>query len=192
MMSEPTEPDAQPSERASRREWGVVIIGAALLLIVVRGLMSSATSTGPVEPGTPLPDVLVEGWLNDNGVPLFQRIEGKILVVDCWASWCGPCIRDLPRMTDLYRRYQPLGVEFIGLTREDSTALDNVRAVMRRFEGFDWPVGYGAGLTLDAMRVNAIPTVVVFGPDQTALWSWTGAGGASVLTEILDRALAQR
>lgn len=42
--------------------------------------------------------------------------KGKVLVVDFWASWCGPCRRNNPFMVDLYSRYKGKGVEFLGVS----------------------------------------------------------------------------
>lgn len=42
--------------------------------------------------------------------------KGKWVLLDFWASWCTPCIQELPFMKDLYAEYSPLGVEFIGIS----------------------------------------------------------------------------
>lgn len=42
--------------------------------------------------------------------------KGRIVVIDFWATWCAPCVEAVPRLKDLYAQWQPLGVEFIGVS----------------------------------------------------------------------------
>ena len=62
------------------------------------------------------------------------------------------------------------GVQFIGLTPEDSSTLDKSKAFLDTF-GIRWPNGYGAGEAIDALRVFGYPTTFVFGADGRVLWN---------------------
>lgn len=49
--------------------------------------------------------------------------KNKITVIDCWASWCRPCMEEMPNVARLYRKYHSLGVEVVGISfDEDETA----------------------------------------------------------------------
>jgi len=49
--------------------------------------------------------------------------RNKITVIDCWASWCRPCMEEMPNVARLYRKYHSLGVEVVGVSfDEDETA----------------------------------------------------------------------
>lgn len=155
---------------------GPVGLAAVLLgVIVVAAVMERfsrpqdlGTETAPI----PLPPLRVEGWLNTGGVPgpSVEGLRGKWVVVDSWATWCGPCIRSMPGLADFYERYRDRGVEVVGLTSESASESEGIEAAIGRVEGWDWPVGYGAGLVNDQLNVTMIPNYVLFNPDGRSVW----------------------
>jgi thiol-disulfide isomerase/thioredoxin len=58
-----------------------------------------------------------------NGEPIkLSNYSGKVLLVNLWATWCGPCRTETPELVRLYQEYQKRGVEFVGLSTEDPEA----------------------------------------------------------------------
>ncbi|HEY1171887.1 MAG TPA: TlpA disulfide reductase family protein [Verrucomicrobiae bacterium] len=49
-----------------------------------------------------------------------EHMRGKVVVLDFWASWCGPCMRAIPELKEMYEKYKPQGFEIIGLNRDES------------------------------------------------------------------------
>jgi thiol-disulfide isomerase/thioredoxin len=67
--------------------------------------------------------------------------SGKVLFVNLWATWCGPCRMETPELVRLHKEYQARGVEFIGLSTEDPDAsAQKVREFMSQYQ-----VGYHIG-----------------------------------------------
>ena len=94
-----------------------------------------------------------------------QKLRGKIVVVDFWATWCGPCVAEMPRMKELYAKYHGKGVEFIGVSLDYSAAeggLDRLKAFVAKNE-IPWPQYYqGHGWESDFSRglgIDSIPTM---------------------------------
>jgi len=182
----------EPSE-SRRKPYGVEIFAIAALIGLL--VWSARRQSSPaIEEGMPLPELMAEGWLNAEGPvsrgPVSrERLLGKIVVIDCWATWCPPCRAAMPELAKLAAQYQPLGVEFVGLTPEPEAEQRAIQEFIASVEGFDWPVGYGAKPTLDMLGISGYPTLIVFGPHGTAIWSSNFLDG---LPEVLDEALARR
>src|SRR5215468_1067601 len=64
--------------------------------------------------------------------------SGKVLVVDLWATWCGPCVQEIPHLMEIAREYKDRGVEVLGLTREDP---ENTPEDVKRFSK-DFNINY--------------------------------------------------
>jgi thiol-disulfide isomerase/thioredoxin len=171
-------------------------IGLALIAIVL-GLVVWKLRTPidvqteePVKPGTTMPALDVAGWLN---LPEGESFDpaGKIVVMDLWATWCGPCKAELPHLAKLAERYRPLGVHVIGLTEQGEADVPEIKALMEKTPGFTWPVGYGAQEVMMKLNIRVLPTLIIFGPDGAARRSWIG-GGPQGVEETLDELLAAR
>jgi len=66
--------------------------------------------------GDPAGNLQIRQWVKGNP---FQLQTGNIYVVEFWATWCGPCRKSIPHLTELQRKYSERGVTFIGITVED-------------------------------------------------------------------------
>ena len=165
---------------------GLALLALVAALIAWR-VLRPAAGEFPVAAGTPLPPLKMEGWLNvEDGEPFDPT--GEIVVVDCWATWCGPCREDLPRMAELAADYRRRGVKFVGVTQETAVDLPEIESAIAHTPGFDWPVGYGAYEFMNALNIRGIPTVILFGRDGKARWS--GHGSYDLAAE-LDEALTE-
>jgi thiol-disulfide isomerase/thioredoxin len=100
------------------------------------------------------PTIIVDEWLNPPSDP-----TGKFVLVDFWATWCGPCRQSIPHLNDLYARFKDR-VVVIGLSDE---SLDDLRKMTSPH--IEYAVGSDQqGRTVRAFQVQGIPHAVLIDP----------------------------
>ncbi len=62
------------------------------------------------------------------------RLQGKVLLIDCWASWCGPCIGEMPALKQIYDKWHPKGLEMLGVSFDE-----NAQSAVAAHEGLQIP-----------------------------------------------------
>jgi len=158
-------------------------IFVALACVVTFQLLGCGrTSTMPL--GQPAPPIQAAGWLQ-GAAPSPNELKGRVVVLDAFGYWCGPCRVAAPELVETYRRYAPQGVVFLGLTPDGEESVTDIREFLTD-TGMAWPIGYGAQSTLAAYNVQYFPTVIVIGGDGHIAWTSDERG---TLPVALDRAL---
>lgn len=93
--------------------------------------------------------------------------KGKYVLVDFWASWCGPCLRQIPVIKELLEQFGDKGLEALGVAVWDEPAATEAAI---KSHGITWPCIIDAQrIPSDAYGFNAIPCIILFGPDGTIL-----------------------
>lgn len=91
--------------------------------------------------------------------------KGKFCLVDFWASWCGPCMRKMPHLKEIYAQYAPLGLEVLGVAVWDEP--DNSLAKIKQLE-LPWAQIVNAQtIPTDLYGILGIPCIILFAPDGT-------------------------
>ena len=91
--------------------------------------------------------------------------EGKPVLVDFWASWCGPCRQEMPTIRTYAEKYAG-EVNVVGIAVWDN--LDNTQRAVEEL-GLPWPVIFSSGGAASAYAVYGIPHVMLIAPDGTIL-----------------------
>ena len=138
---------------------------------------SAIAPFGPANTGA-MPAGLMTRQLQslDNSSFRLADFSGKVIVVNVWATWCGPCRREIPDYEKVRKEFVGRDVEFIALTTEDPIAArDRVQRFAREFN-FGFLIGWADRDTARALMNgrNAIPQTMVIGSDGSIINHWTG------------------
>ena len=102
----------------------VVVLSSALGLVACGGASgggggaSSATDAAHPLIGSPGPD-FAQASVNGQGKVSFKGVNGKVAIVDFWATWCEPCKKSFPKLQELSAKYKASGLEVIAISEDD-------------------------------------------------------------------------
>lgn len=146
------------------------------------GSMANVSTTQPpsnnmssaVKPAAParslyLPESVMQAEINllDGKKKRLADYSGKVLIVDLWATWCGPCRQEIPHLVQIAKEYKSKGVEVIGLTNEDPrTDTQLVKDFSKEFN-INYPIGWAdMPMQIGLMQGrNGIPQTLIIGRD---------------------------
>ena len=181
------------AETAPRR---FPVLPVLLLALGIAGLLWSgiqeARTSRPAETGQRLaPPFRLEKF--GGGSISSSELRGKVVMLDFWATWCGPCIAEMPVLLKLAGEYEPRGVVFLAASRDDPSIarvqvgmfIDQRAPALARYAAF---ADEG---TADAYEVSAIPTMVLIDRRGQMHASYLGAASERTWRARIEAVLAK-
>ncbi len=130
------------------------------------------------------PDLTAGNWINTDGQLTLDNLRGKVIVVEFWATWCGPCIAGIPKLNELHEAHYDDGLRIVAFTDQ---AHDHVKDFISRT-----PMHFALGTDSQLIRaygVTGIPHTFIISRD--GLLRWHGHPGSDAFAQQLKAALAE-
>ena len=153
---------------------------AAGLLLALGGCNEASIG---VRTGQQAPDFQGE---DASGVPIkLSSYRGKVVLLDFWATWCGPCRKMIPHELELAKRYAGRPFAIVGVSADSS------REALREFlaeQKLPWPNVFdgSSGPIARAWRVEAFPTFVLIDQDGIVRKAFVGAGSPETMDAAIE------
>jgi len=180
-----------PPGKNARLVGGAVV--ALTLALTVHGAVWSARNVEvlrPIARGQLAPDFALERIDGTPGAVALSALRGQVVVLDFWATWCGPCVQMIPLMDGLDQAWRPRGVAFVAVNSDGGGAsLADIKDFL-----IEHPITYpvvrdGDGEVGARYRLEALPNIVVIGRDGRIRSSFVGYTSKPTLEKALRAAV---
>jgi cytochrome c biogenesis protein CcmG/thiol:disulfide interchange protein DsbE len=161
----------------------VVAVALGLLGLLGYGLLVAGKPSGniPIEPRPARPFTL---RLFDGSTLSLEELRGKPVLVNFWASWCGPCIEEAPVLERAAQRYADKGLVLIGIDVWDTE--QDARTFLQRY-GITYPNGMDpTGAIAIEYGVGGVPESFFIDRNGTLVRKWVGPLNDRQITLLLD------
>jgi len=166
-------------------------------------IQKSAKAVAEKKAAPPRPELLAVGkpatvfkakTTDGTAIDFPASFKGKIVLLDFWAIWCGPCIGELPHLTAAYQKFHPKGFEVLGISL-DRPGDDKKLAAFTKDKNMPWPQvfdgKYWQAEVAQLYGVRSIPTAYLVDGDTGLVIANSGLRG-SQLEQTIEAALAKK
>lgn len=180
---------------------GAVVTALVIVLLVV-GLVNSGQSTAiddALEAGTrpPAPDLTLPVLVSGPGLPpvgqdaSLSDLKGKVVLLNLWASWCGPCKDEAPVLERIWNRYKAKGLVVLGIDIQDLSS--DARAFIEEY-GLTYPsLRDGSDDSKTALEATGVPeTYLIDRKGRIALHVAGPVSSTAQLAAPIDQVLAEK
>jgi len=139
------------------------IVLVIMVFVAIGSKLFKNRSTGLV--GSEAPAIRIDEWITPHP-PKQSDLDGRVYVLDFWATWCPPCVQSIPHMIKLTNKYKDKAIPFIALSVDNSS--EPVKKMVKS-KGINYHVGMDNGLA-EKYSVSAIPTAFIISRSGRVVW----------------------
>ena len=177
-----------------RQQWLMV---AAIVLALLGALGAGAyvmrDELFPVEVGSRAPSFVARTVDGTGAVRTLDDYRGKVVVLNVWATWCAPCIVEMPSFERLHRQFPNSDLRVVAVSIDDYVGADSVRNYAKGL-GLTFEILLDSTHTIDRIyQVTGYPETFVIARDGTIRKKWIGpadwssAANVALVRDLLER-----
>jgi thiol-disulfide isomerase/thioredoxin len=175
---------------ARDKVWQVVLYGAAAVTLVL-GIVEAIREqqlTGALDPGTPPP--AFTAVQRDGAAFSLSQERGKAVVLSFWATWCPPCLREMPQLRKLEAELGAQGMALVAASMDNPDVREEAVADWLKKQGGPPPlIVFPTDETARAWHAGSLPTLYVLGRDGSIVASHSGLTPEVTLRREIGKAL---
>ena len=181
--------EADSAQGRGARLWVGALIFLGVAGVAYQG-WREAGQLRPVFSGTPAAEFRMPR-VDGKGEWVLSELRGKVVMLDFWATWCPPCVAEIPLLTKLAREYEQRGLVFVAANRDATdTTVEDVRFFISRVSPeLIRYAGYADDATGDRYQLKVLPTLYFIGREGQVLNSHLGQASESELRGWIEEAL---
>jgi len=103
----------------------------------------------------------------------FDQFKGKVVFINLWATWCGPCKAEMPSIQKLFSKLEGNSIEFVMLSLDKDEALSKVHSYVKKYN-YTFPIYMPSGFLADQLQVPSIPTTFVISKEGKVVMKEVG------------------
>lgn len=126
----------------------------------------------------------------DGGTWSLEEQRGKIVLINFWATWCGPCREETPHLVRVYSRYRDQGVEIAGVSMDEDP--EEVAPSFIRQYGVNYPILVPPIESPLTTAIQSIPTTFLVDAQGRIARTWVGAVSEQTLSSAIQHLLAEK
>ena len=158
----------------ARKQWSIV---GAVVVVLTAGMAVAShllrDQLFPVTEGSDAPNFRAK-VLGENRYKTLADYKGQVVLLNIWATWCGPCQVEIPSLQKLYQAYGDKGLKLVAVSIDDYVGEDSIRAFAKHF-GVTFEILHDSTHSIErAYQATGYPETFIIGREGSIRRKWIG------------------
>ncbi len=169
-------------------------LSCRLTTVIVLTLLLLITATGWSVTEAAKPPLFELKDLNGDTYRLADDLGNDLIILDFWATWCKPCMRELPHINKIYEEFKDKGLKVYAISVDDAKSKSKIKPAIKRYK-FTFPVLLDPDnkVVRKYSANSTVPFLMIIGKDGNVIREFSGykSGDEKIVRKIIEEQLAE-